>query len=271
MLTPSGWARRECGRRKIPRASGRGSLGRPGGSCGAKPRTKRRQCPFLDTLLGGRCSASSGRLNGIAVRPGSADGEAALLSRRSAPSRARAAAGGPASVSALFPRLEIRRPRELLLRGFDAVPPGSRLWRRGRRGWSGQAPQSVRCGGRGVADALARMGDRCWCRERLTRLPDAPRDAPGPPGAHEPARRADSSLWIPARLSRRAYLTRTRWHQGSQPFGARAAGAGVADARCPHRRCHRGGGDGSLAGIALLWASRTPPRAHPRCCCGSAG
>jgi probable DNA repair protein len=196
VLTPSAWARRECDRSAEQ-------------SPGAWPRIlgpteewllwreaaheAAQQYPFLDAgLLAESLQRASERaaVYGIALAPGAADSEAALLFGAQGSFDARCRELNAASLSALIPRLKSRPAHELLLRGFDTVPP-----------WlAALAPQTPRDGAgaaerpaaamRGVrtADALAQMeAIASWCRERLRAQPDARLLVilPGPAGTRE--------------------------------------------------------------------------------------
>ena len=236
VLTPSGWARRECERQaqdspgEWPRVLGPTEewlLWREAAHEAA------RQYPFLDTrLLGEPLQRASERAAeyGIAVRPGSADSEAALLFEAQRAFEARCCELNAASVSALFPRLEIRRPRELLLRGFDAVPPWLAALA-SRPALDGPGPGAAERPGaavRGVrtADALAQMeAIAAWCRERLTTQPDARLLVmlPGPPGAHERlAALIRDALDPGATLAEERTSRALVGIEGGQPFGALA-------------------------------------------------
>ena len=152
-----------------------------------------RQYPFLDTgLLAESLQRSNERAAeyGIALKRGAADGEAALLFEAQLGFEARCRELNAASVSALIPRLGNGPARELLLRGFDAIPP-----------WlAALAPQSARAGAsaaqrpnaavRGVRtpDAVAQMeAIAAWCRERLRMQADARLLVmiPGPAGTRQ--------------------------------------------------------------------------------------
>jgi probable DNA repair protein len=194
--TPSGWARREIERRgeeapaewpRVLSPTEEWLLWREAAQEAARP------YPFLDTgLLAESLRRASERAAefGIALTPGAVDSEAALLFEAQRSFDARCRELKAARLSALIPRLVSRPALQLLIRGFDAVPP-----------WLGAvAPQSTAAGTheperaavaiRGVRspDALAQMeAIAAWCRERLHTQPDARLLVmlPGPAGTRE--------------------------------------------------------------------------------------
>ena len=197
VLTPSGWARRECERLAEKSPSEWPRLLGPAEEWLLWREASREAAqgyPFLDTgLLAESLQRSSERADdyGITLAEDAGDSEAALLREAQRSFDARCRALNAASLNALMPRLRDRdTPRALLLRGFDAIPP-----------WLARlaAAQSVdRTRGResriatvhGVRmpDGLAQLeAIAAWCRDRLSAQPDARLLVmlPGPPGARE--------------------------------------------------------------------------------------
>jgi len=196
VFTPSGWARRECEQQaeaapgEWPRVLGPTEewlLWRDAA------REAGREYPFLDPgLLAESLQRSNERAAeyGIALEPGAADSEAALLYAARRGFEARCRELHAADVSALIPRLTARPSRELLLRGFDAVPRWLAALASQPAADDPDAAQTPASAVRAVrtADALVQMeAIAAWCRERLTRQPDARLLVmlPGPPGARE--------------------------------------------------------------------------------------
>ncbi len=197
VLTPSRWARRECERLaeaspgEWPRLLGPTEewlLWREA------TREAARDYPFLDT---GMLAESLQRSNeraveyGIALQRDPADSEAALLfeARRGFETRCRAL--NAASTGALIPRLRKgASPGELLLRGFDAVPPWLARLAAGQAAGRSHLPEPRAARVRGVRtpDGLSQLEAIAeWCRERLSAQPHARLLVmlPGPAGARE--------------------------------------------------------------------------------------
>ncbi|HEY1875259.1 MAG TPA: hypothetical protein VGG67_12725, partial [Steroidobacteraceae bacterium] len=196
VLTPWGWARREGERRaeaapgEWPRVLGPAEewlLWREAAQEAAQ------QYPFLDTgLLAESLRRASERAAeyGIALKPGEVDSEAALLCEAQRTFDARCRELNAASVSALISRLESRPARELLMRGFDAVPPwlATLAPQSAQDGASAAERAAVAMRGVRTPDALAQMeAIASWCRERLRAQPDARLLVmlPGPAGTRE--------------------------------------------------------------------------------------
>ena len=237
VLTPSAWARRECERRAEespddwPRVLGPTEewlLWREAAQEAA------RQYPFLDT---GQLAASLQRSSeraaeyGIPVKPGTADSEAQLLYETQRTLEARCRELNAASVSGLIRRLHARPPRELLLRGFDAVPPwlASMASPPASEGATAVERRDAAAGGvRGVrtADELAQMeAIAAWCRERLTAQPDARLLVmlPGPAGARERLAALIRDALDPGATCAEAHTPRALVGiEGGEPLGALA-------------------------------------------------
>jgi ATP-dependent helicase/nuclease subunit B len=196
VLTPWGWARRESERHaeaapgEWPRVLGPAEewlLWREAA------REAAQQYPFLDTgLLAESLRRASERAAeyGIALKPGAVDSEAALLFEAQRSFDARCRELNAASVSALISRLESRPAPELLMRGFDAVPPwlAALTPQSAQDGASAAERTAVAMRGVRTPDALAQMeAIASWCRERLRAQPDARLLVvlPGPAGTRE--------------------------------------------------------------------------------------
>jgi len=234
VLTAPAWARRECDRRaeespgEWPRVLGpieEWRLWREAAQEAA------RQYPFLDTgLLAESLQRASGRAAeyGIGLERGAVDSEAALLFEAQRGFDARCRELNAASVSALIPRLKSRPARELLMRGFDAVPPWLAALAPQSAGGGASAVERPVAAMRGVRtpDALAQMeAIATWCRERLRTQPDARLLVvlPGPAGPRERL-----ATLIRDALDPRAMLAGERAAralvgiEGGAPFGALA-------------------------------------------------
>jgi len=196
VLTPSSWARRESERRaeeapsdwpRVLSPTEEWLLWREAAQEAARP------YPFLDTGLLAeslRRASEMAAEYGIALKTAPVDGEAALLFEAQRSFDARCRELNAASVSALIPRLKSRPAPELLIRGFDAVPPWlaalapqSAADRAGTTTRAAAAMRGVR-----TADPPAQMeAIATWCRERLRTQPDARLLVmlPGPLGTRE--------------------------------------------------------------------------------------
>ena len=234
VLTPQSWARRECERRaeeapeewpRVLSPTEEWLLWREAAQDAA------RNYPFLDTgLLAESLRRSSERATayGIAVRPAAADGEAALLFEAQRGFEARCRELNAVSVSALIPRLTSGPARELLMRGFDAIPPWLAALAQRSAGDGASAAQRANAAVRGVRtpDAVTQMeAIATWCRERFRTQPDARLFVmlPGPAGARERL-----AALIRDALDPKAPLTLERTAralvgiEGGDPFGALA-------------------------------------------------
>jgi probable DNA repair protein len=152
-----------------------------------------RQYPFLDTgLLAESLQRSSARAAeyGITLRPGALDSEATLLFEAQCAFDARCRELNAAGASALIPKLTRHAARQLLVRGFDAVPPWLAALASQPASDVAGAAQHPAASVRAVRtlDASAQMeAIAAWCRERLCTQPDARLLVmlPGPAGARE--------------------------------------------------------------------------------------
>jgi probable DNA repair protein len=233
VLTPAGWARRECERQaerspadwpRILTAAEEWLLWRQAAAEAAH------DYPFLDigTLAESLRRASVRAADfGLQLAAGGApDSEAQLLHRASRVFVARCRELNAASVTALIPQLTETTPEQpLLLRGFDAVPPwlaalagagGSKATEAGR---PATLPHAVRTAdGQSQLEAIA-----AWCCARLSAQPDARLLVilPGPGGARERLAaliRAglDPAAVLEGRIGERALVG----IEGGEPFGS---------------------------------------------------
>ena len=186
--------------------------------------------PLLEKeLLAGSLQRSSERAAAYHIRLAGAlggDSEAALLcaAQRSFDTRCRAL--NAASVSALIPRLrDTRAPGELLLRGFDVIPPWLRTRAPAASGdSSGRCePRIATVRGLRTPDGLTQLeAIAAWCRERLSAKPDARLFVmlPGPAGARERlAQLIRDTLDPAAKLAPGGAATPLVGIEGADPFG----------------------------------------------------
>jgi len=234
VLTPQSWARRECERRaedapeewpRVLSPTEEWLLWREAAQDAA------RHYPFLDPgLLAESLRRSSERAAayGIAVRPAALDGEAALLFEARRGFEARCRELNAVSVSALIPRLRSGPARELLMRGFDAIPPWLAALAPQSAGDGASAAPRANAAVRGVrtADAVTQMeAIAAWCRERFRTQPDARLLVmlPGPAGARERlAALIRDALDPEAPLSLERTSRALVGIEGGDPFGALA-------------------------------------------------
>ncbi len=197
VLTPRRWVRRECERlaqdspQEWPRLLGPAEewlLWREAAQEAA------RDHPFLDTApLADSLQHASERAAdyGVRLRPAAADSEAALLFEARRVFEARCRDLNAAGATALIPRLQRSRPaHELLLRGFDAVPPWLAALAAvpASHGGPEAEPPAARVRGVRTPDANSQMeAIAAWCHERLSAEADARLLVmlPGPPGSIE--------------------------------------------------------------------------------------
>ncbi|MBV8145278.1 MAG: hypothetical protein JO184_09765, partial [Gammaproteobacteria bacterium] len=130
VLTPAGWARRECERLAEAAPKDWPRLLSPGEEWLLWREATREAAggyPFLDPgVLAQALQRSSERaaMHGIALSPRAATPEAALLLAVQRGVAARCRSLNAATVGALIPRLQVSAPgHTLLLRGFDQAPP----------------------------------------------------------------------------------------------------------------------------------------------------
>lgn len=183
LMTPAGWARRECAQRaedapaewpRILSATAEWLLWREAA------REAARDLPFPDPdTLAESLQRASELAAEYGVRPAghAADSEARLLCAAQRIFAARCRELGAASVSALTQRLrEVPPARRLLVRGFAMLSPWLATLAGTDAGQAQRAPASAVATPRGVrtADADAQMeAIAAWCLERLARQPDA--------------------------------------------------------------------------------------------------
>jgi ATP-dependent helicase/nuclease subunit B len=233
VLRPAAWARRELERLAEKNPSDWPRLLAPAEEWllwREATREAARGYPLLDTeLLAGSLQRSSERAAAYRIRladtPGDSEAELLCAAQRSFDDRCRAL--NAASVSALMPRLrDARAPGELLLRGFDVVPP----WLRARApaasvDFSGR-PESRSATVRGLRtpDGLTQLeAIAAWCRDRLSAQPDARLFImlPGPAGARERlAQLIRDALDPAAKLAPGGAATPLVGIEGADPFGA---------------------------------------------------
>jgi probable DNA repair protein len=235
VLTPSRWARRECERRaedapeEWPRVLGPSEewlLWREAAQEAA------RGFPFLDSgLLAESLQRASERAAeyGITVVADAPDSEATLLREAQRGFEARCRALNAARVSALTDRLRgARAPRELLLRGFDAIPPwlAELAPQPASQGPRAAGPPGVAVRGVRTPDALSQMeAIAAWCRERLRMQPDARLLVmlPGPAGTRERlASLIRDALDPETTLARECSSRALVGIEGGEPFGTLA-------------------------------------------------
>ncbi len=230
VLTPSRWARRECERLAAEAPADWPRLLRPGEEWLLWREATHDAAlgyPFLDTAqLAELLQRSSERAAqyGIALTPGAADSEAALLLAAQRGFDARCEGLKATRALTLLPRLSaLRTPRGLMARGFDHVPP----WLVGstqaavRAASDGVPPRAVR-----TADAGAELeAIAAWCRERLRGQPDARLLVvlPGPPGPRERLAQLIHDLVDPAaRLACAPGAPELVHIEAGEPFGSLA-------------------------------------------------
>jgi len=196
-LTPSGWVRRQLERLAEKSPAEWPRLLSPAEEWllwREATRDAGRDYPFLDIgVLAESLQRSSERAAayGIALAATPGDSEATLLREAQHGFDARRQALNAASVTALTSRLlDDPTPHDLLLRGFDAVPPWLTRLAPAQPVDPAHGPESRIAAVRGVrpADGLAQLEAIAdWCRERLSAQPDARLLVmlPGPPGPRE--------------------------------------------------------------------------------------
>jgi ATP-dependent helicase/nuclease subunit B len=195
VLTPQGWARREClamaaaapaGWPRILGGAEEWVLWRQAADAAARELAFLEQGTLAESL---RQASELADEYGIVPLRGRLDSEGGLLceARRVFEARCRELHAAP--VSALLPRLKDGAGRALLLRGFDAVPPRLAALATARAAAAEVVlpPQSQ---GRAVRTADAQAEHEAialWCRERLLAHPDARLlvIVPGPAGSRE--------------------------------------------------------------------------------------
>jgi ATP-dependent helicase/nuclease subunit B len=232
VATPAGWARRECERlatdapQDWPRVltpMEEWLLWREATQDAATGYTFLAIGQLADLL---QRSSERAAVYRITVRPAADDSEAALLVRAQRAFDARSRALNAASMAALLPRLATARGvPELLLRGFDPVPPW--LADRARSTRHGDAPSNTaRVRGVRPADTEGQMEAIArWCAERLGAQPDARLliVLPGPAGARERlAQLIRDALEPAARVAPETPGRELVQIEEAQPFGAHA-------------------------------------------------
>jgi ATP-dependent helicase/nuclease subunit B len=233
VITPSGWARRECERAaqvapgawpRILSSAEEWLLWREAAAEVA------RDLPFLDAgALAESLQRSSEHAAQYGVRLGDSvpGSEAQLLKEAQDLLDARCRALRAATVSALTPKLAERRAAPPLLRGFDTVPPALAAL-----GTIRASPAADRLVPVSTPPRVVRTADlqsqteaiAAWCVERLRRQPDARLLVmlPGPPGARERL-----AALIRGALDPLAQLSGAQTRvlvgiEGGEPFGALA-------------------------------------------------
>ena len=196
VLTPSGWARRECERLaeaapdewpRLLSATEEWLLWREAAWQAAQGHPLLDSRPLAESLQ--RASELAAAYH-IPLRPADGDTEAALLYEAQRGVEARCRSLNATTLRDLLPRLEQRaRAAPLLLRGFDSIPP----WLGRVGGDSGvraaaASPGEARVRAVRAEDGLAQLEAIArWCRQRLSAQADARLLVmlPGPPGPRE--------------------------------------------------------------------------------------
>lgn len=195
VLTPRGWARREClalascAPHGWPRVLGSAEewvLWRQAADAAAGELVLLDRGALAESLQHASELAAD---YGIAPLRGRHDSEAGLLYEAQQLFEARCRELHAAPVSALLPRLNEGASRALMLRGFDAVPPRLAAIAAARPR-AAEAALPPRCQGRALRSADAQAEHEAialWCRERLLAQKDARLLVmlPGPAGGRE--------------------------------------------------------------------------------------
>ena len=230
VITPSAWARRECERAadrepaRWPRILGPTEewlLWRE------SAREAARDLPLLDPdALAESLQQASERAQayGLTARMAFPGSEGDLFSRAEHHFAARCHELNAAAVATLMPRLAARARGDVLLRGFDAIPPTLSALTSAGASTAPAAPPAGTVSGVRPADAAAQMeAIASWCCERLRADPSARLLVMFPGSAGERARLAaliGAALDPGAVLARHGAVDELVGIEGGEPFGS---------------------------------------------------